>query len=369
MVEDYNKGVLSARILYFDVIKGVSIILVVFCHFPTIPNESVAGNIFMTLAWAAVPCFMLVSGGLMHSKESFGWKNYFIKLGRTYFQVVCWRAAYLLIYMTFKEATFGKVALIRYLLFFVDIPGLNTGHLWFMNAYLTCMLLYPITYAFFNLYRENQTMKYGVCFILALTAIRGIIIPTLNWICGHISNCLNLNTLDWSAFLSFIPFSVNPFMIFYFLLGGILYNNHNLIRARMKSTVPLILSGIGLFSLVMVKFADTGSFVWGGKYVKDGYYQLATVLLACGVYYVCINFLSNGIVSKILALFGKNSLGIFYIHYIILSVCNTFIWPLLYGHGYYSFGLNCLKTFVISIISLVITLFLRKIPCVKWAVK
>ena len=54
--------------------------LVVFYHGVVLPKDSIIGNFFMSLAWGAVPVFMLISGGLMHNASSFVFKNFFIKL-------------------------------------------------------------------------------------------------------------------------------------------------------------------------------------------------------------------------------------------------------------------------------------------------
>ena len=46
---------MGKRIEYFDTIKGIAIVLVVFCHYVVLSNDSFGGNIMMSLAWAAVP--------------------------------------------------------------------------------------------------------------------------------------------------------------------------------------------------------------------------------------------------------------------------------------------------------------------------
>lgn len=45
-----------------DNLKGICILLVVFCHYTLLSGSSVVGNAIMTLAWAAVPCFMMITG-------------------------------------------------------------------------------------------------------------------------------------------------------------------------------------------------------------------------------------------------------------------------------------------------------------------
>lgn len=53
---------MNSRLLYMDNLKGICILLVVFCHYTLLSGSSVVGNAIMTLAWAAVPCFMMITG-------------------------------------------------------------------------------------------------------------------------------------------------------------------------------------------------------------------------------------------------------------------------------------------------------------------
>lgn len=131
------------RIEYLDLLKGISIILVVFCHKVTLPSDTILGNIIMAMAWAAVPNFFFVTGGLMHQSKELKWKKYLNKLLRAYIVLCVWKLLYLLFYSTFQEVTFSKTDLIEYLFVFGDISGVDAGHIWFMYAYLFVLLFLP----------------------------------------------------------------------------------------------------------------------------------------------------------------------------------------------------------------------------------
>ena len=67
---------MNSRLLYMDNLKGICILLVVFCHYTLLSGSSVVGNAIMTLASAAVPCFMMITGGLLcRTKSDFDWKK------------------------------------------------------------------------------------------------------------------------------------------------------------------------------------------------------------------------------------------------------------------------------------------------------
>ena len=78
-----EKQRMSNRLVFLDDLKGLCILLVVFCHFVLLPADSVAGNIIMSICWVAVPCFIMTTGYLLHKKETFDWKRYFTRLVTT----------------------------------------------------------------------------------------------------------------------------------------------------------------------------------------------------------------------------------------------------------------------------------------------
>ncbi len=88
----------TSRIVYLDVLKGVSMLLVIYCHGVLLPYHSVVGNLMMTLAWGAVPCFVMASGAVLHQSRHFTWQKHGKRLGSMYMTLVCWRLLYLVVY-------------------------------------------------------------------------------------------------------------------------------------------------------------------------------------------------------------------------------------------------------------------------------
>lgn len=87
---------LSDRIEFLDIIKGISIILVVFIHFNVLSDKTIIGNAVMQLAVCACPCFMMVSGFLQAGKKRKVTKVYFFSILKVYFQSVIWKILYFL---------------------------------------------------------------------------------------------------------------------------------------------------------------------------------------------------------------------------------------------------------------------------------
>ena len=56
-------------IQYLNIIKFISIFLVVFCHVTLLKNNGYMDNLTMLFCWAGVPCFFLVNGALLFRKD------------------------------------------------------------------------------------------------------------------------------------------------------------------------------------------------------------------------------------------------------------------------------------------------------------
>ena len=100
-----EKQRMSNRLVFLDDLKGLCILLVVFCHFVLLPADSVAGNIIMSICWVAVPCFIMTTGYLLHKKETFDWKRYFTRLVTTYIVFVVWRLIYMCVQSNIYDET------------------------------------------------------------------------------------------------------------------------------------------------------------------------------------------------------------------------------------------------------------------------
>ena len=60
---------------------------------------------------------------------------------------------------------------------------------------------------------------------------------------------------------------------------------------------------------------------------------------------------------------GRHTMGIYYMHYILLAVCSAFIYPMIRTH--YSFAMNVIKTVIVTAFCVMIIMLLKKIPWVK----
>lgn len=357
------------RVEYLDAIKGYSIILVVFCHYVFLPKTSVLGNVLMTMAWGAVPCFFMVTGGLMHQKTNIDWKKHFKKIAKLYFVVCAWKVIYLFYYGIIEELKFSKIEFLKYVFMFQEIEKVNTGLMWFMYAYLAAMIFFPISLFIFQ---GRKSEKNTLFFLIVLLFGTGIFPVFLNFIFEIISDIGKIGVLEFSGILKVLPFSGYSNMLFYFIIGALLFEYKTQIKLwlnvkKERKFIPLFLMCVGMIGLIMVKFFYTRSFLWNDYFLPDGYRRISTIFFSLGMYLMIQYYSKNKINSICAKYIGKNTMGIFYLHFLVLE------WYYQHYHEriqqYYSVGLNIIKTCIVIAICIAITNILKKIPLLRELVK
>lgn len=202
----------------------------------------------------------------------------------------------------------------------------------------------------------NEWWKKYMLNIMVVTGVSGIFIPTMNMIVTHY---INFSIYD-AAYLT--PYLNYPYMIFYFVLGAFLLEYREMIHIKIKKNMPIILFVIGFMLLFIVKYKETGSFRWNNIYISNGYNRISTLIMSVGLY-LCFDFYCD-IKLGLGKLIGQSTMGIYYMHYIILAVFDKYLYSGI-GIEYYSTIANSLKTIIITFICIVLTIIIKKIPFIK----
>lgn len=358
----------KGRIQYLDLIKTISIILVVFCHYPTLNNESVLGNIIMCLAWAAVPLFFMASGAVMLNTDSWNWKKFFFRLVKIYSLLCIWKLIYLLVSQSMGDIHYSKVELFKYLFLFAHIEGVTDGVLWFMYAYLEVMLISPIIWCLFN---RGKDEKMALFVVAILTFISGIGINSVNFIFQLISRVLKCNVLDFNNVATILPFAGYSNMIFYFILGAVGHSHSEVITKRFGTVkdakiIGALLIVIGACGLMLIKFFYTGTFRWNGIYLTNGYSWISTMFMAMGVFMFFKEIKEHKIVKYLNDWIGRQTMGIYYLHFPLLA---WIWWKIEANFQYYSLISNCIKTLLILVVCILVTRLVKKVPLINELVK
>ena len=351
---------MKKRELWLDSLKGFCILLVVFCHSTLLSRETIVGNVFMSLAWAAVPCFMMVTGGLLHHAAEFSWKRYLKRLAQTYLAMCVWRAVYFAVTCLIRVPACTRADVISYLFYLKDIDGVNSDVMWYIAAYLICLLLLPVTWHLFN--KCGTAGRKALMFLAGVAVVSGTVCPSADWL---LTLCFG-NSFSVAKFTRFLPLTNYAHLVFFFLAGAFLYEYREKITERLGKwkNLAYVLLPAGIFLLMVVKYTQAGTFRWDNTYLKSGYTRVSTVILAVSLWFI---FEKNASrlprIQRFLAnVLGRNTLGIYYIHFLTLFVLRETVYPMIPWRG---FGMNCAKTVAVTALSVILTILMKKIPVVK----
>lgn len=358
---------MKERIAYLDRLKGISILLVVFCHMTMLSSDSIIGNIIMSIAWGAVPCFFMVTGGLMNNSREFVWKKYFTRLVRTYFVLAFWKIVYLVITMALVNVELHFTEVFTYIFLFGNINGVNTGVMWFMDAYIVALLFYPISYFLLNGNKQTRTV---LLFTTVIAFIGGMSVNSVNLILEIITQKIGCRPLQITGINTVIPYGTYKNTLFFYLLGAFFFRYRDRIKEfltknKTRRIIPVLLLLLGTAGLLLIKYHQAKTFYWQGIYIKNGYSFISTAVLSVGMYLGAQLYLSFG-KMPILELLGKCTLGIYYMHYILLTVILHFE---IVNPQSYSLLTNIIKMLAVTAICVAVTFVVKKIPILKHTVQ
>lgn len=354
------------RIEYLDFLKTISIFLVVFCHNVVLDQNSILGNIFMTIAWCACPLFFMCSGAVYISSKTWSWAKWRKRLFKTYTLICVWKFLYFLFYKWLSGVVCSIQELICYIFLFGSLHNVVTGHFWFMNAYIALLLLLPMMWI---LYHAGNNGKIALIAIAVVSYLGSSFIYSLNLLVSILSNAVGVEMLAVASLTEVMPFGSHGNMIVYFIAGVFLHENADKISVAISNKLKLIYhpkslylisASIGLALLLAIKYHQTGSMRWNFVYLEYGYEWFSTVILTFSVYMLCQSIRYNRHISTLATYIGTKTQSIFYLHVPLLSLLVKYVYP--YTANYWSFLANCIKTIAVLIVCLLVHKFMKKIP-------
>lgn len=360
---DFAKIFFMNRISYLDNIKGLAILLVVFGHYALISRGSVPGNVLMAAVWGAVPCFFMVTGGLMHRAETFSWRKNFLRIARIYLCLAVWKAIYLWWFSVFSAAAFSRSELFRYLFLFGSIANVETGSFWFLEAYLCCLIFFPVSHFLWKRGGEKVML-----FLLGLFFTAGFLLPELDYFILLMAERLGCGTINISGIAAVFPLGNYANMPFFFIAGAYAFKYRERVKTKLgkrhlEILLPMLLIIAGLAGLLWISYNSTGSLAWQGVSVPNGYNRLSTILLAAGIYMLFLDISKENIPCRILGFVGRYTMGIYYLHTLVLALI-----PYFWRSGlleYSSVAANLLKTAIVTAICIAVTWIMRKILLIR----
>lgn len=242
-------------------------------------------------------------------------------------------------------------------IFNTNINNTYTGILWFLQSLIVLYIFYPIL----KVLHDKDKKVYNYLFIVLLISTVGI-------------NLLNLisqveNTIFSTNNIKLIYNYINKFQILYnsnflvfFMLGGYIYELKEKFDEK-KVTVKWILYAIIawiigiIFAYLMSKANKT---LYANNFCYSAINMLIFLIAWFAITYRYTN--KNRFYNKIIEKIGENSLGIYFLHILVIKVLNLVLTENLLIY-------RILKVICTLIISLSITVILKKIPIIKNIVK
>lgn len=345
------------RIEYLDVLKALGIFFVICNHTALLPEKSLWGNLLMTVSYSAVPCFMMVTGGLMHRPGQRSWKRLFLKAGRVYLLLCFWKVCYLLFYDHLYPGEYSWMGLIRYVFFFGSFDNVNTGLFWYLHVYLFVLLCFPVTDL---LFRGGKRSRAGLLAMGVLGFGLKYFLRVRELLFGYSPFLERLQVI--------LPYTS---FFFFFVIGAFLFEERERILAfgRKRPQNPWLfcfLFLMGAAALTLEKYRQTGSFFWENVHVSGAYFRISTVVMSVGLY---LTVLWAGKVRPLQWLAGQlgpYTMGIYVLHGLAVPCVQLFVyarWP-----DQLSLGLELSAAVLILLFCAAVTRLLRRIPAVRWLV-
>ena len=357
---------------YLDLLKIMAMMCVCLYHYPLIRHtvyarpftaDVLALRYFRVFDAVCVPLFMMVNGALILNRP-FQLKKHAVRCATLLAGVYIWYIVTMVLGHAWKNGLDFVMAnwsgILLSAQYLSEYGGISTSHLWFAQMIVAVYLLVPLIRAAMDS-TDGQIQKGLVFFMLGL----GLFAFLLQDI-SHVRAAVPvLRKLDLSGLAVNNPFrNAYGAMIVYFVLGGLLHRAHErMMRVPLWASMAMILLGsVVLFAewyLVTIRTEAMYDIVYGG------YSCLPTVIMTVGYFITAAKLeeklrLSEGKLGGLIGLIGRNTLAIYYLHWImgltVLSLVNV-------PQG--SFVINLIKAAAMLLLGALIGEGMRRVPLLR----
>lgn len=365
----------SSRIAWVDLIETLAIFMVVAYHCTAYiggRDLDSAGSsfyiyyFFRSILAVCVPLFFFINGYLLFRQE-FSFQKHLKRILKFVLITLFWYAVTLVFMSLFRMEDIRSIGLVS------TISSLKSGinHLWYLGALVCVYLIFPLLKVVYD--RNQAVFKYFVIICLVLTLGNSLLNETFtfaNTLIGKPGIFVETN-----FFSIFNPLrGIYTFSFMYFCLGGLanIYQDkiqRFAMRRKLVATGGVVVGWLGLFGIGMLYSRLTGQ-VWDN--VWHGYDTIWALCATASIFLLGLNYSHQ---NRLLEVISRNTLGIYLIHMLIIFAASQLIGDTIATLSPVSatslpiilLG-NFIYTGVIFIISLLISIFLRRIPLLKRAV-
>lgn len=349
-----------------DLLKFIAIFMVITLHVPLyftdfIKTQNIENFIQFSfrLISEGVLIFIFVNGFLIINKP-FDLKKHIKKVIKVFFIMIFWGIINVIVFSLIRNETLSINKIIKETLN-LKFTHLYSGHLWFLQNLISLYIFFPII----KIVHDSNKKVYNY---LAITMIFfSVGINFLNSICQLIcklSNIENLSAMILNNFNKINPYINNMFLC-YFIIGGIVFEKKSIFENKKNVFYAVML---GLISwIIAIAFGYTMSKLNNKTYTENfNYNQIYLIITIIGLYALSTLYINknNNLLNRFITSVGKNTMGIYLIHCIILEILKKYIniWNA-------SFFQRFVISFDVLIISWLISIMIMKIPKVNKILK
>lgn len=355
------------KIPSLDLMKFMGILIVVFYHCrlviePTILTDRSLDQYFfyglLTLIGPCVPFFFLVNGYLLFD-HSLDMKKHAKRTLHFVVLAVFW--SFVTLALTVWESPYGVFSWKYVIKHTILQDSYWYYHIWFMGAMVILYMFFPLLKSAWDHNRKAFYFFVGICFIITFgNRALNMAYNVYAWLRYHV----NYNP-EYNFFSIFNPFQgYDGYIFVYFCLGAIIRENQEKFTEIMKPwicIVGIILTTAGLYLYGYFMSLSTGT-IWqsGDQCGNDVLFSLIRVLCIFGL---ASRYKGTNRASKFINYIANNTMGIYFIHYIIRNMTVRYFRTLVPIPGYF------LKTLVYSVlvffVSWVILVIMKRLPVLK----
>lgn len=347
-----------------DLLECIAILQVIIYHSALYSSDILGESsllhylryLFRTILSPCVPLFFFANGYLLFNKE-LNIKKHLYKIMHLIFLSEIWGFLKILILMPIKNEILSPIEVIKGLWSW-KLGWINS--LWFLGALVCIYVLFPILKV---VYDNNKEVFYYFIIVCTIFTFGNALLNEgvtifLTLILGK-----NITLQGINLFNIFNPFrGIYGYSFVYFCIGGCFYNiKDKILRIRplkrnLIASFIMMISCLGLWG-IGICYSKASNEMW--DVVWNGYDTFFTFVNVICIYVLCLNIKKD---LTFIRTISCNTLGIYFIHEIIIKLTHNFI-------KRYSFlcniPFNIVYAIIIMMVCLIISLLMKRIPHIR----
>jgi surface polysaccharide O-acyltransferase-like enzyme len=233
------------------------------------------------------------------------------------------------------------------------------NHLWFLQALVIIYIFFPIVKNAF----DNNKNVFNFFLIVTLILTFGNVLLS---ICANLCEFLiGINHFhgNYNFFFNFNALNGTwDYSMGYFMLGGIFLTLKDKLNMKNQNKIAIISIAISTlflmtYGIIMSKSnAEIYDITW------YGYDTIFTIINIIALYILTLPYKCVGTIGNFIKIVSENSLGIYLLHILVGYALTPFYEKLIFSTGLF---MNFMFSMIILLISLFISLMLKRIPIIK----